>query len=80
MLAEIAPRTREIFLDEMEWERVVAGRHRRVCREDRRAPHFFQRIVEGAPLLDHLADALQRHECGVALVQVEDGGVDAHRS
>ncbi len=78
VLADLAPRAGEIFLDEVEGERIVSGRHRRVGRKHRRALHFLERIVERAALLDHLADALQGDEGGVAFVQVPHRGRNAH--
>ena len=47
MGAERAPAACEMFLDEVERKRVVAGRDRRVRREDGRLPDFLERLVEG---------------------------------
>ena len=70
----------EVLLDQVERERVVAGRHRRVRREHRRSPHLLERVVERSALLDQLADALQRDEGGVAFVQVPHRRRDAERA
>ena len=43
---ERAPAAGEVLLDEVKRERVVAGRHRRVRREDRRLPDLLERVVE----------------------------------
>ena len=78
MLPEVAPRSGQVLFDELKWKRIVAGRDRGVRREDRRALHFLERVVERTALLDHLADALQRDERGVAFVEVAHGRRDAH--
>ena len=80
MLSDLAPRAGEVLLDQMERKRIVARRDGRVRREDRRPLDLFERVVERPSLLDHLADALQRHERGVAFVQVPHGGLDAERA
>ena len=69
-----------MLFDEVKRERVVAGRHRRVCREDRGLPDLFERFVEVRPAVDQLANPLQNHEGGMALVQVKDRRFDAERA
>ena len=78
VLAQAAPGAGHVRLDQREGERVVAGRHRRVRREHRGRADLRERRVEGRALLDVVPDALQRDEGRVALVQVPDGGLDAH--
>ena len=78
--AERAPGAREVMLDAVERERIVAGGHRRVGGEDRRcaAPPRAPRRTS-MPRLDVLVDALQDDERGVAFVQMPDGRRDAER-
>ena len=66
-----------MLLDEVERERVVTGRHRRVRREDGGAPHFLERVVEGRAASREIADALQHDEGGVAFVEMPDRRLDA---
>ena len=80
VLADLAPRAGEVFLDQVEREGIVAGRHRRVRREHGRAPDLFERVVERAALLDDLANALQRDERRVAFVEVPHRRRDAKRA
>ncbi len=77
--AERAPGVRQVRLDEAERKRVVAGRDRRVRREDRRAPDFFERGVERVAALEQVADALQHDERRVPFVEVPRGRRRAHR-
>ena len=70
--AERSPAACEVFLDEVERERVVSGRHRRVRREDRASPDFLERVVEARAALDEIANALQDDERRVSFVQVKD--------
>ena len=64
----------ELLLDQVERERVVAGRHRRVRREDRRPPDFGERVVPVGARREEIAHALQDDERGVAFVEVPDRG------
>ena len=79
MLAELAPGTGQVLLDQVEREGIVAGGHRRVGGEDGRLAHLFERVVEARAVLDELADALQHDERRVPFVEVPDGRLDAHR-
>ena len=76
---ERAPASREVLLDHVEGERVVAGRHRRVRREHGRLANLLERIVEGRALFDEIADPLQHDEAGVPFVQVKDRRIGAER-
>ena len=80
MLADLAPGAGEVLLDQMKRKRIVSGGHRRVGREHGRALHFFERVVERAALLDDFADALQRDEGGVTLVEVPHRRLNAERA
>jgi hypothetical protein len=60
-------------------EHLVAGGHRRVCGEDRRPTHLFDRVRRRHPVGAERTDALERQERRVALVHVEDGRLDAER-
>ena len=79
MRPERAPAAGEMLLDEVKRKRVVPGRHRRVRREDRGLPDLLERVVEGRPLLDEVADPLQHDEAGVPFVQVKDRRRHAER-
>ena len=57
-------------------EGVVPGGDRRVGREDAAAPHLADGVGERRALRRQLADPLDHHERGVALVGVPHGGVD----
>ena len=60
-------------------EQVDAGRHGRVSSEDVAGAGGFQRFVEGELVLAHVdADLFQREERGMALIHVEDGGLQTH--
>ena len=50
------------MLHAIERERIVAGGHRRVRREDRRAAHRIERLVEGRAFGHQLVDALEHDE------------------
>ncbi len=78
VLAEFAPAAGQVFLDQVEGEGVVTGRHRRVRGEDRALAHHRERLVERHARLDVLADALQHDEGGVAFVEMPDRRLDAH--
>ena len=69
----------DVAEDELLVEHLVAGRHGRVRREDRRGPDLLERLGRLEPLLDEGADALDLEERGVALVQVEHGRLDPER-
>ena len=61
--AERAPAAGEMLFDEIERKRVVAGRHRRVRREHRRAAGFPRaRRRTMTPCLDEVADPLEHDE------------------
>ena len=79
MRPERPPAAGEMLLDEVKRKRVVAGRHRRVRREDRGLPDLLERVVERRPLLDQVADPLQHDEAGVAFVQMKDPRRHAER-
>ncbi len=79
VLADLAPAPGQVLLDEMKRERVVSRGHRRMRREHRGPPHFFQCVVERRALFDELADALQGDKRRMSLVQVPHGGFDAKR-
>ncbi len=57
----------------------MPGRHGRVRREHRRVTDLGQRQIEARAVLDQIADPLQDHEGGVALVQMEHAGLVAQR-
>ncbi len=80
VLAERPPAAGQVLLDELEGERVVARRHRRVRREDRRLAHFREGRVERDAALQEIPDPLEDDEGGVAFVQVVDGRVRAERA
>ncbi len=65
--------------DELLAEDLVAGRDRRVGREDGRATHLVQRVVGRDAGLDKRPRALDRQEGRMALVHVEDGWRDSER-
>ena len=68
----------DVPLDERCVEDLVSGRYRRMGREHRRRAQALHRLVPGdVPVLDELAQALELEERGVALVHVEDGGLDS---
>ena len=75
-----SPAAGEVLLDQMERKRVVAGRHRRVRREDGRAPHFGERVFPGLARREEVAHALQHDERRVAFVQVPHGRLQAERA
>ncbi len=77
--AERAPGAREVGFDEAEGKRVVACRHRRVRRENRRAPDRLERRLERRAALDEIADALQHDKRRVAFVEVPGRWLNAHR-
>ena len=60
-------------------EAVDAGGHGRVRREDGARAHDLQRVLGIGAALDELAHALDAEEAGVALVHVEDVGLDSRR-
>ena len=66
-------------LHEVKRKGVVPGRHRRVRREDRRLPDLLERVVEGRPLLDEVADPLQHDKAGVPFVQMKGPRCHAER-
>ncbi len=68
-----------VALDELLGEHLVAGRDRRVGREDRRRPDLLERLGDRHPPLDERAHALEHEEGRVALVEVEHGRPDAQR-
>ena len=57
----------------------MAGRYRRVGREHGRAAHFLDRRLVVPALLAEIANALKRHEGGMAFVQVVDERLEAQR-
>ena len=63
---------REVALDQRGVEAVDAGRDRGVGREDGAGAHHLERLGEGQPVTDQVADALEPEEAGVPLVGVED--------
>ncbi len=70
----------EVLVDERGSEAVVAGRHRRVGREDDLRRHTPQRFPRVDAFDDHaLADELERGERAVALVEMEHARRDAER-
>jgi len=78
---ELATVRAEVFLDELRREHVEARRHRRVGREHRPRPCRLERLGERQPVLAHeAADALEAEEGRVALVHVEDDGLEAERA
>ena len=77
--AELVGQRAERVDDELGLVGVVARRHRRVRREDRARKGRGQRVVERGARRQLAAGQLQRGEGGVALVEVHDGRVDAHR-
>ena len=78
--AEGSPAAGQVFLDEVELERVVSGRDRRVRREDRASPDFLERVVEARTALGELPDALQDDERRVSFVEVKDVRVESRGS
>ena len=58
-IAEMPPAPGQVRLDMVEREGVVAGRDRRVGREDRGPAHFGERVVERESLVEELVDPLQ---------------------
>ena len=80
VLAHVAPAARQVLFDLVERERVVAGRHRCVGGEHRRAAHRGHGLVERGAALDVFANALQRDERRVPFVQVPHRGRDAQRA
>ena len=70
----------EVLVDERRREAVVAGRHRRVRREDDLRRDAADRLPRVDAFGGHpLAHELERGERAVALVQVQDAGRDAQR-
>ena len=67
----------EVALHEVAREAVDARRHRRVRREHRARAHDLERMLGVDAVLHQHAHALHREQAGVALVHVEDGGLDA---
>ena len=61
-------------------EAVVTGRHRRVGRDEGALPDPAKGVAEGGAAGDALGHQLERGEGAVALVEVEDGRVDAERA
>src|SRR2546423_8929055 len=68
-----------MFLDEMKRERVVAGGHRCMRGEDRRLADLLERVLEGPPAFDQLANPLQDDEARMSFVEMEGAGGDAER-
>ena len=70
----------EIGLDEVGRKTVVAGRHRGVGRENRARGHELHSRLEGQLVLVHeIGDALKAREGRMALVHVDDLGLEAKR-
>ncbi len=78
--AELRPVRRQMRVDELDAEDVVAGGDRGVRREDAPAPHALARRRQRRSLADLLAQQLEREEGRVALVHVVDRRVDAERA
>ena len=70
MIVERSPGTLEVVLDAVEGERVVPRGHGCVGREDGRASHGSERLVECHAVGDELIDPVQNDEGRVPLVQV----------
>src|SRR5262249_34492512 len=66
------PVTVEMFLDQMERERVVSGRNRRVRREYGRRADEIGGIVETHSALRQRANAFEHEKRGVTFVGMED--------
>ena len=70
--AERLPVAVEMLFDEMEGEHVVAGRDRRVRREDGRRSDELGCFVKAHPALDQRADAFEDEERRVPFVGVKN--------
>ena len=80
LAADVADPGLEVLAHELAVEGLVAGGHRGVRREDRRALHRGERLVQAVAHAHPLARPLEREEGHVALVHVPDRGVDAERA
>ena len=70
---------RKVMVHQARIEQVDAGRHRRVGGEDIAGAGRFQGLVERQFFLAHeQPDLFQGEEGGMALVHVEDGGLQTH--
>ena len=70
MLTQVAPCAGQVCFDEVERKRVVAGRDRRVRREDRGPPNLLERVLEAGSRLAQVANPLQDDERGMPFVEV----------
>ncbi len=75
-----SPAGGELFFHQREGERVVAGRHRRVRREDRRPPDFGEGVLPAEAGREIVAHPLQDDERRVALVEVPDRRLQTERA
>ena len=77
---KIIPIAGKMFFHHGERKRVVACRDRSVGREDRRRTDALGGFFEAYSRLHEFSCALEHHECSVAFVGVEDGGLNAQRA
>ena len=76
--AEVGRQRRHVLPHQAGVEDLVAGRHRRMRRENRVPRDATAGLGEGDPVAPHaLPDPLQRQERGVPLVHVPDRGLEA---
>ena len=80
LAAHVADPGLEVLAHELAVEGLVAGGHRGVGGEDRRALHRGERLGQAVPHPHPLAGPLEGEEGHVALVHVPDRGVDAERA
>ena len=78
--AQLGHEPTEIFLDQLAWEAIDAGRNGGVGGEHAACTRGLDGFGEGEAAGDELADPLEREEAGVALVGVEDLRREAERA
>ena len=75
--AQLVPVACEVFVDEIERKRVIAGRHGCVRRKDRLGFDLLECIHEGDARGDQLTGQFEHQECRVSFVHVPDRRCDA---